>query len=78
MVFERFLLFQGYVEHLVSTVSEWLIAIADVLYFATFYKEFKLFRVLPPKIVYYDSETAKESLPNLNDNPKAFSHSLPS
>ena len=68
--------FQGYAEHLVSTISEWLIAVADVIFFATFYKEFKQFRVHAPKIVYYNSDALKEALPNVGPN-NGFSQSLP-
>ena len=56
-----------------STISEWLIAIADVIFFATFYKEFKQFRVKPPTIVYYNSETMKEAMPSV----KSVSESVP-
>ncbi|KAH3727651.1 DNA damage-regulated autophagy modulator protein 2-like isoform X3 [Dreissena polymorpha] len=44
----------GYPEHLVATISEWLVAFTSVTYFATFYTEFKHFRVKAPEIVYYD------------------------
>ncbi|XP_021339669.1 DNA damage-regulated autophagy modulator protein 2-like isoform X1 [Mizuhopecten yessoensis] len=42
----------GYAEHLVATISEWLIAIFIVLYFVTFYKEFHKFRMTSPQVVF--------------------------
>lgn len=51
-----------------ATVSEWLIALVDVSFFVTFYKEFKEFRVDPPKIVFYNSEETKDSLPSIHQN----------
>jgi len=48
--------FQGFAEHVVATVSEWLVAFTSVLYFATFYSEFKYFSVSAPKVNYYNPE----------------------
>ncbi|XP_052797647.1 DNA damage-regulated autophagy modulator protein 1-like isoform X2 [Mya arenaria] len=47
----------GYSEHLVATISEWLVAFVSVIYFSTFYPEFKHFRVRPPKVEYYPDTT---------------------
>ncbi|XP_045175772.1 DNA damage-regulated autophagy modulator protein 1-like [Mercenaria mercenaria] len=47
----------GYAEHLVATISEWLVAFITVIYFATFYKEFKHFRMKPPEVIYYNEQT---------------------
>lgn len=46
----------GYAEHLVATISEWLVAFITVIYFATFYKEFKHFRMKAPEVVYYEQQ----------------------
>ncbi|WAR01318.1 hypothetical protein MAR_007876 [Mya arenaria] len=45
-------LVQGYSEHLVTTISEWLVAFVSVIYFSTFYTEFKHFSWRPPKVEY--------------------------
>lgn len=49
----------GYAVHLVATISEWLMALMTVIYFATFHWEFKHFRMSPPEVVYFDKETQK-------------------
>jgi len=56
----------GYAEHLVSTISEWLIAVVSVVYFSTFYHEFKHFRVKAPTIVHYDSSVIKDDQPEMS------------
>jgi hypothetical protein len=40
----------------VATISEWLVAFITVIYFATFYKEFKHFRMKAPEVVYYEQQ----------------------
>ncbi|XP_069132647.1 DNA damage-regulated autophagy modulator protein 2-like isoform X2 [Argopecten irradians] len=42
----------GYAEHLVATISEWLMAIFIVMFFVTFYKEFSKFRLTSPDVVF--------------------------
>ncbi|XP_033752462.1 DNA damage-regulated autophagy modulator protein 2-like isoform X3 [Pecten maximus] len=42
----------GYAEHLVATISEWLMAIFIVMFFVTFYKEFRKFRLTSPQVVF--------------------------
>ena len=68
-----FLLFQGYPDHLVSTISEWMVAIVYMLFFATFYADFKHFRVESPRIVYYSTDKSETSIPKTT-----FNESIPS
>ena len=58
-----------------ATISEWLIVIMDMLFIATFYNEFKQFRVDPPKIVFYNPDVVNDSVPNIN--LKTISQSVP-
>ena len=59
-----FLSFQGYPEHLVSTISEWMAAITLMLFCATFYFEFKQFRIESPTIVLYKPVKCINTKPN--------------
>ncbi|XP_060069053.1 DNA damage-regulated autophagy modulator protein 2-like [Ylistrum balloti] len=52
---------KGYAEHLVATISEWLMAIFIVMYFVTFYKEFNKFRLTSPQVVF-------DIKPDIGDN----------
>ncbi|XP_060605840.1 DNA damage-regulated autophagy modulator protein 2-like isoform X1 [Ruditapes philippinarum] len=56
----------GYAEHLVATISEWLVAFITVIYFATFYKEFKHFRMKAPEVVYYEPQQQQEQGANIS------------
>ncbi|XP_053402215.1 DNA damage-regulated autophagy modulator protein 2-like isoform X2 [Mercenaria mercenaria] len=40
----------GYAEHLVATISQWLVAFITLIYFATFYEEFKHFQMTAPQV----------------------------
>ncbi|KAK3594031.1 hypothetical protein CHS0354_040789 [Potamilus streckersoni] len=44
--------FQGYIEHLVSTISEWAAALLTAIFIATFTGEFRKFRLKAPEIIY--------------------------
>ncbi|XP_060577473.1 DNA damage-regulated autophagy modulator protein 1-like [Ruditapes philippinarum] len=53
----------GYAEHLVATISEWLVAFITVIYFATFYAEFRHFKLEAPKVVLNEVQTMQTSPP---------------
>ncbi|GAB1598654.1 DNA damage-regulated autophagy modulator protein 1-like [Argonauta hians] len=46
----------GFEEHLVATISEWLLAILNVAYLLTFLPEFKLFSMDPPQLTFHTTE----------------------
>ncbi|KAK3594034.1 hypothetical protein CHS0354_040792 [Potamilus streckersoni] len=54
--------YPGYREHLVSTISEWLVALLTAIFVATFAGEFRKFRLKAPEVIYYDiqEESNKE------------------
>ncbi|CAE1157558.1 DRAM2 [Acanthosepion pharaonis] len=47
---------EGYAEHLVATISEWLLAILNVAYLLTFLPEFKLFSMDPPQLTFHSNQ----------------------
>ncbi|KAL4224879.1 hypothetical protein ACF0H5_015575 [Mactra antiquata] len=51
----------GYTEHVIATSSEWVVAFVTVAFFASFYAEFKHFRMKPAEVQYYVPEGLKES-----------------
>lgn len=59
--------FQGYAEHVVATTSEWLISFVTVIYFATFYTEFKHFRMKAPEVVSYNEDHRRTELAAASD-----------
>ncbi|XP_045175779.2 DNA damage-regulated autophagy modulator protein 2-like isoform X1 [Mercenaria mercenaria] len=67
----------GYAEHLVATISEWLVAFITVIYFATFYKEFKQFRMKPPEVIYYNEQPRTEIAGSANETTRiSTGHSM--
>jgi len=52
---------QGYAEHVVATATEWMVAVLSVLFFGTFYPEFKHFKLHAPRLEYRDDTCTTNS-----------------
>ena len=60
----------GYELHVVSNVSEWIIGIAELVYFATFALEFSKFRMITPTLRPVDaSATLRKGGPTATGSP---------